>query len=118
MARESHILTEAQWAALEKAKVEKEAHGEFASECPGYWGGQATFSVGTLKGVGRISQQTFIDTYSKVAFAKLYDRKTSLTAADLLNEQVVPFLEEHEVPLRRILTDRGTEYCGSPDSHA
>ena len=67
-----------------------------------------------MKGVGRIYQQTFIDTYSKVAFAKLYDRKTSLTAADLLNDQVVPFFDAHEVPLSRILTDRGTEYCGSP----
>jgi transposase InsO family protein len=115
--QESHILTEAQLAALEKAKVEKEAQGEFESECPGYWGAQDTFYVGTLKGVGRIYQQTFIDTYSKVGFAKLYDRKTSLTAADLLNDQVVPFFEAHEVPLSRILTDRGTEYCGSPDSH-
>jgi transposase InsO family protein len=117
VARESHILTEAQLAALEKAKVEKEAHGELESECPGYCGAQDTFYVGTLQGVGRIYQQTFIDTYSKVGFAKLYDRKTSLTAADLLNDQVVPFFEAHEVPLSRILTDRGTEYCGSPDSH-
>jgi hypothetical protein len=90
---------------------------EFESECPGYCGAQDTFYVGTLKGVGRIYQQTFVDTYSKVAFAKLYDRKTSLTAAELLNDQVVPFFEQHEVPLSRILTDRGTEYCGSPDSH-
>jgi transposase InsO family protein len=117
VARESHILTEVQLAALEKAQVDKEAHGEFESECPGYCGAQDTFYVGTLKGVGRIYQQTFIDTYSKVGFAKLYDRKTSLTAADLLNDQVVPFFEAHEVPLSRILTDRGTEYCGSPDSH-
>jgi hypothetical protein len=70
-----------------------------------------------LKGVGRIYQQTFVDTDSKVACAKLYDRKPSLTAADLLNDQVVPFCEEHEVPLSRILPDRGTEYGGSPDSH-
>src|SRR5262245_44229792 len=117
VARESPILTEAQLAALEKAQVDKEAHGEFESECPGYCGAQDTFYVGTLKGVGRIYQQTFVDTYSKVAFAKLYDRKTSLTAADLLNDQVVPFFEDHEVPLTRMLTDRGTEYCGSPDSH-
>lgn len=117
VARESHILTEAQLAALEKAKVDKEAHGEFESECPGYCGAQDTFYVGTLKGVGRIYQQTFIDTYSKVGFAKLYDRKTSLTAADLLNDQVIPFFEAQEVPLSRILTDRGMEYCGSPDSH-
>jgi len=54
-------LTEAQIAALEKAKADKEAHGEFESECPGYCGAQDTFYVGTLKGVGRIYQQTFID---------------------------------------------------------
>ena len=112
------MLTEAQLAALEKAKVEKEAHGEFESECPGYCGAQDTVSVGTLKGVGRIYQQPFIDTYSKVAVAKLYDRKTALTAADLLKDQVVPFFEEQEVPLSRILTDRGTEYCDSPASQA
>jgi hypothetical protein len=102
--------------ALEKAKEDKEAHGEFKSEYPGYCGAQDTFYVGTLKGVGRIYQQTFIDTYSKVAFAKLYDRKTPVTAADRLNDRVLPFFEEHEVALSRVLTDRGTEYCGT-DSH-
>ena len=110
------VLTEAQMAALEKAKEDKEAHGEFESECPGYCGAQDTFYVGTLKGVGRIYQQTFIDTYSKVAFAKLYDRKTPVTAADLLNDRVLPLFEEHEVVLSRVLTDRRTEYCGT-DSH-
>jgi transposase InsO family protein len=111
------VLTEAQIAALEKAKQDKEAHGEFESECPGYCGAQDTFYVGTLKGVGRIYQQTFIDTYAKVAFAKLYDRKTPITAADLLNDRVVPFFDEHEIRLCRVLTDRGTEYCGSPERH-
>jgi transposase InsO family protein len=111
------VLTEAQVAALEKAKLEKESHGEFESECPGYCGAQDTFYVGTIKGVGRIYQQTFIDTYSKVVFAKLYDRKTPLTAADLLNDRVVPFFDAHEIPLCRVLTDRGTEYCGSPERH-
>ena len=62
-----------------------------------------------MKGVGRIYQQTFIDTYAKVAFAKLYDRKTPITAADLLNDRVVPFYDAHEVKLCRVLTDRGTE---------
>ena len=79
--------------------------------------GQDTFYVGNMKGVGRIYQQTFIDTYAKVAFAKLYDRKTPITAADLLNDQVVPFFDAHEVKLCRVLTDRGTEYCGNPEHH-
>jgi transposase InsO family protein len=111
------VLTESQLVALEKAKTEKEAHGEFESECPGYCGAQDTFYVGNMKGVGRIYQQTFIDTYAKVAFAKLYDRKTALTAADLLNDRVVPFYDQHEVKLTRVLTDRGTEYCGNPEHH-
>ena len=116
-AQEGLVLTEAQVAALEKAKLAKEAHGEFESECPGYCVAQDTFYVGTLKGVGRVYQQTAIDTYSKVAFAKLYDRKTSLTAADLVNDRVVPFFDNHEIVVSRVLTDRGTEYCGKPESH-
>jgi transposase InsO family protein len=114
--QEGWLLTEAQMVALEKAKEDKEAHGEFESECPGYCGAQDTFYVGTLKGVGRMYQQTFIDTYSKVAFGKLYDRKTPITAADLLNDRVLPFFDEHEIVLSRVLTDRGTEYCGT-DRH-
>jgi transposase InsO family protein len=118
VAQEGVLLTEAQVVALEKGQRVKEAHGEFESECPGYCGAQDTFYVGTFKGVGRIYQQTFIDTYSKVAAAKLYTEKTPITAADLLNDRVLPLFEEHDIPLTRMLTDRGTEYCGAHDRHA
>ena len=117
VAQEGIVLTEAQLQALEKAKEEKQAQGEIETEHPGYLGAQDTFYVGTIKGVGRIYQQTFIDTYSKVAFAKLYDRKNALVAADMLNDKVVPFFDEHEIPLLRVLTDRGTEYCGNREHH-
>ena len=116
-AQDGFVLTEAQVVALEKAKLEKEAHGEIETEHPGYLGSQDTFYVGTIKGVGRIYQQTFIDTYSRVADAKLYDRKQAIVAADMLNDRIVPFYDEHEIPLLRILTDRGTEYCGNREHH-
>ncbi|MGJ1194085.1 IS481 family transposase [Sphingobacterium siyangense] len=116
-AQEGIVLTEAQLIALEKAKEEKKAHGEIETYHPGYLGAQDTYYVGNIKGVGHIYQQTFIDTYSKVAFTKLYDRKNALVAADILNDQVVPFFEQHDIRLLRILTDRGTEYCGVRDQH-
>ena len=117
MAQEGLILSESQLMALEKAKAEKEECGEIETEHAGYLGAQDTFYVGTLKGVGRIYQQTFIDTYTKVAFAKVYDRKNALVAADLLNDRVLPFFEGAEIPLLRILTDRGSEYCGAREHH-
>jgi transposase InsO family protein len=117
VAQEGAVLTEAQLQALEKKRDDEQAHGEFESEHPGYCGAQDTFYVGHLKGVGRIYQQTFIDTYSKVVQAKLYDTKTPLTAADLLNDRVVAFFEAHDISLLRVLTDRGTEYCGHAERH-
>ena len=111
------VLTEAQVVALERKREDDVAAGEIETAHPGYLGSQDTFYVGTLKGVGRIYQQTFVDTYSKVACAKLYTTKTPITAADLLNDKVLPLFEEHGLPMLRILTDRGTEYCGRADQH-
>lgn len=117
VAQEGQILTESQVQALERAKVEKEAHGEIETAHPGYLGAQDTYYVGNIKGVGRIYQQTFIDTYCKVAQTKLYTQKTALAAADMVNDKVLPFYEEQQVRLLRVLTDRGTEYCGNREHH-
>jgi hypothetical protein len=116
-AQENLIYTEDQLRALEKTKQEKEAHGEIETEHPGYIGAQDTYYVGTIKSIGLIYHQTFIDTYTKVAGVKIYDRKNALVAADLLNDRVVPFFEEHDIPVLRILTERGTEYCGAREHH-
>ena len=118
VAQEGILLTDRQLRALEKAKKTKEAHGEIETEHPGYLGSQDTYYVGTFKGIGRVYQQTFIDTYTRVSFAKLYLEKTAMTAADLLNDRVIPWFSDRHVSLLRILTDRGTEYCGRVESHA
>ena len=117
MAEEGLVLTEAQVAALEKKKDDDLACGEIETAHPGYWGSQDTFYVGTLKGVGRIDQQTFVDTYSKVACCKLYPTKTPITAADLLNDRVLPLFEAYDMSVLRMLTDRGTEFCGKVETH-
>ena len=116
-AQDGLVLTEAQLQALERAKQEKQAHGEIETHHPCYLGAQDTYYVATVKGIGRIYAQTFIDTYCKVAFVKLYDRKNAIVAADLLNDRVLPFYEEHQLKLLRILTDRGTEFCGKREHH-
>jgi len=117
VAQTGEVLTEAQVVALERKQDDDVAFGEIETAHPGYLGSQDTFYVGTIKGVGRIYQQTFVDTYSKVATAKLYSTKTPITAADLLNDKVLPLFAEYEMGLIRILTDRGTEYCGRPEAH-
>jgi len=117
-AEQGIVYTEAQLVALESAKRERESHpDEIETAHPGYLISQDTFYVGYLKGVGRIYQQTVIDTYSSVTFAKVYTAKIPVTAADLLNDKVLPFFEHQGIPVLRVLTDRGTEYCGSPDKH-
>ena len=117
IAQDGIILTEAQMIALERKKEKREAYGEIETEHPGYPGAQDTYYVGNIKGVGRIYQQTFIDTYTRIAFAKVYDRKNAIAAADLLNDLVLPFFEQQNIPLLRILTDRGTEYKGKREHH-
>lgn len=116
-AEEGLVLTESQVIALERKREEQQESGEIETAHPGYLGSQDTFYVGNMKGVGRIYQQTFVDTYAKVAFAKLYTTKTAIVAADLMNDRVLPFYLEQQIPLLRVLTDRGSEYCGRIEHH-
>ena len=117
VAQDGIELNDQQIAALERKHEDDVACGEIETAHPGYLGAQDTFYVGNLKGVGRIYQQTFIDTYSKVVHCKLYTTKTPITAADLLNDRVLPFYQSQDLPMLRILTDRGTEYCGKVEQH-
>ena len=118
MAQDGLVLTEGQLAALEKQEASKEAYGEIDTAHPGYLGCQDTYYVGNFKGIGKVYGQVFIDSYSRLADTKLYKEKTALTSADLLNDRILPWYQRHEVPLLRILTDRGSEYKGSLENHA
>lgn len=117
-AKEGIVYTENQLAALEKVKRDKESDPDSIETFhPGYLLSQDTMYVGHIKGVGRIYQQTVMDTYSSVGFAKLYTAKVPVTAADILNDRVLPFFESHNLIAHRIMTDRGTEYCGNISKH-
>ncbi len=84
---------------------------------PGFLLCQDTYFVGTIKGVGRIYQQTVVDAHCSLAFAKLYLSKVPMTAVDVLNDRVLPFYDEHGVEVAHLLTDNGRETCGKPLSH-
>lgn len=71
----------------------------------------------TIKGVDRTYMQSAIDIYSNTSLLKaLYDQDACY-AANLLNDRVLPSFEERNVPVLRVLTDRGTEYCGNLETH-
>ena len=109
-------LTEDQIKLLEKHNPEyAERHVE--TLWPGYLICQDTFYVGTLKGVGRIYLQAVVDTYSSFAFAKLYTAKIAVTAADILNDRVLPFFAGEGIAVNAVLTDNGKEYKGKAGEH-
>lgn len=116
-AEENNILTESQVQALEEQKQEKEAHGEIETHHSGFLVAQDTYYVGYIKGIGKIYQQTGIDTFSNTGFAKVYLDKTQTVAADFLNSKVLPFFDDHGISVLRMLTDNGKEYCGQQDTH-
>jgi len=118
LAQDGILLTEARLRALENKKSIQEAHGEIETVHPGYLGCQDTYYVGNFKGIGKVYGQTYIDSYTRVAEAKLYTEKTAITSADILNDRVLPWYEEQGVPILRIMTDRGTEYKGIIEHHA
>lgn len=116
-AENTGILTESQVQALETAKEEEEVYGEVESPHPGFLLAQDTCYIGYIKGVGRLYQQTVIDTHANIGFAKLYLERTAITAADMLNDKVLPYYDELLIHILRVLTDNGTEYCGRVEAH-
>lgn len=115
---ENHgLLTESQLKALEEQKEEKQANCEIETHHSGFLVAQDSYYVGYIKGIGKIYQQTGIDTYSNISFAKNYSDKTATVAAEFLNSKVLPFFDGHGLSVLRVLTDRGTEYCGRPETH-
>lgn len=98
VAKDGIEFNDHQIAALECKHEDDIACGEIETHHPRYLGAPDTFYVGNLTGVGRIYQQTFIDTYNKVLHCKLYTTKTPIRAADLLNDRVRPFYQSQDLP--------------------
>jgi len=106
-------------ARYQRAVIDPEQHVE--APYPGYLGCQDTYSVGTLKGVGRVDAQTFVDAHCSMGFAKLYlstiPTTIPMTAVDLLHDRVLPVSEAAGITLERVLSENGRECCGRPLAH-
>jgi len=89
-----------------------------APRLPGQLAAQDSLAVGHMGALGEVSQQTFLDTATRLVFARVYPARSPEAAADLLATRVLPFFDGHGVPLRRVLTDRSQQYCGRPERHA
>jgi len=117
VAEQGLTLSDAQAAALEKQQQHHDIGLEVAAAYPGHVACQDTLYVGTFNGIGRVYQQTFIDMYSNLAFAKLYSSKTPISAADILHSKVLPFFKAEGLTVQRIMTDTDSEYCGDTQIH-
>jgi transposase InsO family protein len=105
-------LSAEQLALIEKANpCFAERHVE--SSRPGELLCQDTFYVGQLKGVGKVYLHSVVDTYGSVAFGFLHTGKQPEAAVALLHNDVLPFYREREIPVLKILTDNGKEFCGT-----
>jgi len=91
-------------------EIEKKEEAHIEAYYPGYHIFQDTFYVGTLKGLGRIYQQTGIDAYGSFGFAKVYLDKKADSAIDFVKTKALPGYDLFGIPLDRILTDHGKEY--------
>lgn len=109
-------LSEVQVRALERFSPEfRERH--IVTKHTGNLVAVDTFFVGTLKGVGKVYLQSVIDCYSRYAWGRLYTTKLPVTAVHVLNEDVLPFFEQHSARVETVLSDNGREFCGRPDAH-
>lgn len=112
------VLTERQIRLLRLHRgrtVDPEQHVE--APRPGFLLCQDTYFVGAIKGVGKIYMQSVVDANCSLGFASLYLSKAPITAADTLHNRVLPFYEQHNVPVEHLLTDNGREYCGRELQH-
>lgn len=112
------VLTESQIRLLCKHRggtLDPEQHVEAPHS--GFLLCQDTNFVGTINGVGKIYMQTVIDAQCSHVFAKLYVSKARITAADIINDRVLPFYEEHDTPVEHLLTYNGREFRGRELQH-
>jgi len=113
--REGIELSAQQVSLIEKANPAfRERHVE--SSRPGELLCQDVFYVGQLKGVGKVYLHTVVDTYGSLAFGFLHTSKQPEAAVAVLHNDAVPFYRAREIPVMKVLTDNGREFCGT-DTH-
>ena len=106
-------LTEEQRVHIEHLHALKQEQTELDTDYPGNICVQDSYFVGNIPNLGEVYQQTFIDAYSKMAFAKLYTRKHGECSIEMLKNTVLPWFTDKGISIEQVLTDKGAEFYGS-----
>ena len=116
VAQEEIILTGSQLAALEKAKQEKKAHGE--TEHPGSLGPR-TLTGRHHQGSGQDPPADLLRHLPPDGHRQALQRQDRHHRGGPAHyKRVAPSFDGQGIKLHRIVTDRGTEYCGKPEHDA
>jgi len=107
------LLTDRTRRELARARPGRTRHVE--AQEPGELVCLDTFYIGKLKGVGKVWQITACDAACSYGVGRLLPALSADAAARFLREVLVPLYRRAGWPLRRVLTDRGSEFKGAFD---
>ena len=109
------VPTEPQLKFLTKQNPQwRERTQQVESAAPGELLCQDTSSLGNGGGQ-RLILHAVVDAYSSYADALLWPSKQPEAAAGLLHSDVLPFYAARQATVGALLTDNGTEFCGTPE---
>ncbi|RCX15383.1 hypothetical protein DFP94_11567 [Fontibacillus phaseoli] len=77
---------------------------------PGYICFQAIQYIGSFPKVGKVYQYVTLDSYSRLALVKLYNRKSSIQLIEFMRMKIIPLLRTFHLRIDNLVTNKGQEF--------